>query len=223
MIEEDLAGCHESRPAAGKDHGQKRVYVVDDNSDVRRSLHFSLASVDIVGWPFVCAQDFLDGAASLPPAPLLLDVKMPGIDGLETLTLLREQGINWPTIMMSAHGDISMAVKSIQLGAVDFLEKPFKFEELVELLDAAYQNLEQVGESKFSKHEAQELLDRMSPREAEVIDLLVQGDANKTVANELGLSVRTVEVHRANAFAKIGVKNLPQVLALMFAAKGRTL
>jgi len=223
MIEEDLAGGHESRPAADLGHSQKRVYVVDDNSDVRRSLHFSLASVDIVGWPFVCAQDFLDGAASLPPAPLLLDVKMPGIDGLETLTLLREQGINWPTIMMSAHGDISMAVKSIQLGAVDFLEKPFKFEELVELLDAAYQNLEQVGESKFSKHEAQELLDRMSPREAEVIDLLVQGDANKTVANELGLSVRTVEVHRANAFAKIGVKNLPQVLALMFAAKGRTL
>ena len=125
--------------------------------------------------------------------------------------------------MMSAHGDISIAVKSIQLGAVDFLEKPFKFEELVRLLDAAYDNLARTGESKFSKHEAQEILDRMTPREAEVIDLLVQGDSNKTVANELGLSVRTVEVHRANAFAKIGVKNLPQVLALIFAAKGRTI
>ncbi len=223
MIEENLADRHEFLSAEGNEDDQKRVYIVDDNSDVRRSLHFSLASVNIVGWPFVCAQDFLDGAASLAPAPLLLDVKMPGIDGLEALTLLREQGINWPTIMMSAHGDISIAVKSIQLGAVDFLEKPFKFEELVGLLDAAYHNLAQTGESKFSKHEAQELLDRMSPREAEVIDLLVQGDANKTVANELGLSVRTVEVHRANAFAKIGVKNLPQVLALMFAAKGRTL
>lgn len=214
---------HEFLSAAGRQHSKKRVYVVDDNSDVRRSLHFSLASVNIVGWPFVCAKDLLDGAASLAPAPLLLDVKMPGIDGLEALTLLREQGISWPTIMMSAHGDISMAVKSIQLGAVDFLEKPFKFNELVRLLDAAYDSLAQTGESNYSKHEAQELLDRMSPREAEVIDMLAKGDANKAVANELGLSVRTVEVHRANAFAKIGVKNLPQVLALMFAAKGRAL
>lgn len=223
VIEEGLADCHEFPSASGDELAQRRVYIVDDNSDVRRSLHFSLASVNIVGWPFICAQDFLDQAASLPPAPLLLDVKMPGIDGLEALTFLREQGINWPTIMMSAHGDISMAVKSIQLGAVDFLEKPFKFEELVGLLDAAYDNLAQTGEIKLSKHEAQELLDRMSPREAEVIDLLVQGDANKKVAKDLGLSVRTIEVHRANAFAKIGVKNLPQVLALMFAAKGRTL
>lgn len=201
----------------------RRVYIVDDNSDIRRSLHFSLSTVNIVGWPFVCAQDFLDEAASLTPAPLLLDVKMPGIDGIEALTMLREQGINWPTIMMSAHGDISTAVKSIQLGAVDFLEKPFKFEELVELLDAAHDNLAQTGEGRFSKHDAQELLGRMSPRETEIIERLVQGDANKKVASDLGLSVRTVEVHRANAMAKIGVKSLSQILALMFAAKGRAL
>lgn len=221
---EDLADRHDFLPdRAGSEDGQRRVYVLDDNSDVRRSLHFSLASVDIVAWPFVCAQDLLDGAADLIPAPLLLDVKMPGIDGLEALHLLREQGISWPVIMMSAHGDISMAVKSIKLGAVDFLEKPFEFDELIGLLDVAYATLAQAGEDKFSKHDAQKILGRMSPRETEVIELLVQGDANKTVADHLGLSIRTVEVHRANAFAKMGVKNLPQVLSLMFAAKGRAL
>lgn len=223
MIEEDLADCQTFLPGAEEEKIQKRVYIVDDNSDVRRSLHFSLASVNIVGRPFVCAQDLLDEAAFLTPSPLLLDVKMPQIDGLEALTLLREQGINWPVIMMSAHADISMAVKSIQLGAVDFLEKPFKFEELLELLEFAYEKLAQTGEGKFSKHDAEKLLARLTLREAEVINLLVQGDANKKVAHDLGLSVRTVEVHRANVFAKIGVKNLPQMLALMFAAKGRTL
>lgn len=223
MIEEDLADGHTFLAAADEEDTQKRVYIVDDNSDVRRSLHFSLASVNIVGRPFVCAQDLLDEAAFLTPSPLLLDVKMPEIDGLEALTLLREQGINWPVIMMSAHADISMAVKSIQLGAVDFLEKPFKFEELLELLESAYDNLVQTGGYKFSKHDAQELLSRLTPRETEVINLLVQGSANKKVAHDLGLSVRTVEVHRANAFTKIGVKNLTQVLALMFAAKGRAL
>lgn len=224
MIDEDSGEppTFQQLPAVTED-AQKRVYIVDDNSDIRRSLHFSLATVNIVAWPFVGAQDFLDAAASLTPAPLLLDIKMPGIDGIEALTFLREQGINWPTIMMSAHGDISIAVKSMQLGAVDFLEKPFKFEDLVELLDTAYENLAQTGEGKFSKRDAQDLLSRMSPREAEIIERLVQGDANKKVASDLGLSVRTVEVHRANAMAKIGVKSLPQILALMFAAKDRAL
>lgn len=224
MIDEDSAEIPTflQEPTTAE-NAPRRVYIVDDNSDIRRSLHFSLATVNIVGWPFVCAQDFLDEAASLTPAPLLLDVKMPGIDGIEALTFLREQGINWPTIMMSAHGDISIAVKSIQLGAVDFLEKPFKFEELVELLDTAFDNLAQTGEGKFSKRDAQELLGRMSAREAEIIERLVQGDANKKVASDLGLSVRTVEVHRANAMGKIGVKSLSQILALMFAAKGRAL
>lgn len=224
MIDEDSGEppTFQQEPIASED-APRRVYIVDDNSDIRRSLHFSLGTVNIVAWPFVGAQDFLDAAASLTPAPLLLDIKMPGIDGIEALTFLREQGINWPTIMMSAHGDISIAVKAMQLGAVDFLEKPFKFEDLVELLDTAYDNLAQTGEGKFSKRDAEELLARMSPREAEIIERLVQGDANKKVAGDLGLSVRTVEVHRANAMAKIGVKSLPQILALMFAAKGRAL
>lgn len=127
MTEDDLAATETFLGTETADR-PKQVYVVDDNSDVRRSLHFSLSAIDIVSWPFSCAQDLLDQAASLPPAPLLLDIKMPGIDGLEALTLLRDQGIDWPVIMMSAHGDIKMAVKSIKLGAADFLEKPFKFE-----------------------------------------------------------------------------------------------
>jgi two-component system response regulator FixJ len=199
---------------------RKHVYVLDDNSDVRRSLHFSLATVNIVGWPFSCAQDLLDQADSLAPAPLLLDVKMPGIDGLEALSLLRGQGITWPVIMMSAHGDIKTAVKSIKLGAVDFLEKPFKFEQLESLLESAFDHLASAPNVGLSKRDAHALLNRLSPRESEVIGLLVKGSANKVVADKLGLSHRTVEIHRANAMGKIGVKSLAEVVSILFAAKG---
>lgn len=222
MIDEDLTDSETFLPpAAGK--ASRHVYVLDDNSEVRRSLHFSLAAVNIVGWPFACAQDLLDQAHSLAPAPLLLDVKMPNIDGLEALTLLREQGINWPVIMMSAHGDIMTAVKSIKLGAIDFLEKPFKFEHLESLLEVAFDHLASAPNIGLSKRDAQDMLSRLSPREAEVIGLLAEGNTNKAVADVLGLSHRTVEIHRAHAMTKIGVKSLAEVISVLFASKGRAI
>jgi two-component system response regulator FixJ len=222
MIEEDFRDHETFLPPETK-NARKHVYVLDDNSDVRKSLHFSLAAVNILGWPFSCAQDLLDQADSLVPAPLLLDVKMPKIDGLQALTLLREQGINWPIIMMSAHGDIRTAVKSIKLGAVDFLEKPFKFENLEYLLEAAFDQLASAPNVGLSKQDAQALLDRLSPREKEVIDLLAMGDANKDVADKLALSPRTIEIHRAHALQKLGTKSLPQVISILFASNGQAI
>jgi two-component system response regulator FixJ len=196
---------------------ERRVYVIDDDSDIRRSLHFGLASVNIVAWPFVCAQDFLDQVATLAPSPILLDVRMPGMNGVELLARLRELNIHWPVIMMSAHGDIPIAVSSIKLGATDFLEKPFAFGELEELIAQADSQLAESMRHEEERAKARAAWDRLTARESQVIELLITGVANKVVAAELDLSVRTVEIHRASAMVKLNVKSLAQVVALRIA------
>ena len=197
---------------------ERRVYIVDDNSDVRRSLHFSLASVGIQAWPFVCAEDFLDQVSTLSPSPVLLDIRMPGTNGLDMLAALRNLEITWPVIMMSAHGDIPIAVRSIHLGAMDFIEKPFGIVELEEVLASAYAHLAQATQVGEQRRGARALWERLTAREAQVLDLLVAGAANKAVANELGISVRTIEIHRSSALAKLEVKSLAQVVVLRQAA-----
>lgn len=201
--------------------GERRVYIVDDNPDIRRSLHFSLAAIGVVGWSFVCAQDLLDQLETLKPGPMLLDVRMPGTDGIELLTLLNERHVGWPVIMMSAHGDIPIAVRSIRLGAIDFLEKPFKFSDLEMLLVNAYADLDGAVRLQASRSEAREAWKKLSPREVQVLELLVTGALNKIVADKLGLSVRTIEVHRARGMEKLGVKSLAQVVAVRFAANAQ--
>ncbi len=197
---------------------ERRVYVVDDNSDVRRSLHFSLASIGIAAWPFVCAQDFLDQATTLTPDPILLDVRMPGMDGLQLLTTLRDHHVNWPVIMMSAHGGIPIAVQSIKLGAIDFLEKPFKIGDLEDILSEAYAHLAEATQLSKARSHAQEAWKGLTQREAQVLDLLMAGAANKAVAHELNLSVRTIEIHRGRALSKLKLKSLAQVVFLRLAA-----
>lgn len=194
--------------------GALRVYVIDDDSDIRRSLHSSLGSAGIVAWPFASAQDFLEHEASLDPGPILLDVRMPGIGGIELLARLRKLEIDWPVIMMSAHGGIPIAVQSMKLGAVDFLEKPFNFGELELLLRKAHKQINERKASSLTRRQADAIFATLTPREAQVIDLLVAGAPNKTVASELGISLRTVETHRAKALEKLGVKSLALVVAL---------
>lgn len=200
--------------------GKSVVYVVDDHSDVRRAIHFSLSAVGIVGWSFANAHDFLEQLDTLVPAPVLLDLRMPGIDGLEALAILRSRDIHWPVIMMSAHGEIPLAVRAIQLGAVDFLEKPFCFKDLEEGLGRAYENLEQTIKANLTRRQAQELLATLTPREKQVLNLLVSGLSNKVVASQLGISDRTVEIHRFNLMAKLGLKSLAQAVSLLVEANG---
>jgi two-component system response regulator FixJ len=195
------------------------VYIIDDESDVRRSLHFLLASAGLVSWPFASAQDFLDNFGGLEPAPVLIDIRMPGMDGLELMALMRERGVNWPVIMMSAHGDIKVAVKAIKLGAIEFLEKPFQFEALNLSLQAAFAQLAQANDSFVARNAARVAFALLSPREAAVINVLMRGIPNKTAAHVLDLSVRTVEMHRANALAKLQVKSIAEVIRLANAAE----
>lgn len=190
------------------------VYVIDDESEVRRSLHFLLSTIGLVSWPFASAQDFLDNFAALEPAPILLDIRMPAVDGLQLMSDMRERGVNWPIIIISAHGDIQIAVKAIKLGAMDFLEKPFKFEELDMCLESAFNQLAELNENYVARNAAKSAFAMLSPRESQVIEVLMRGIPNKTAAHMLDLSVRTVEMHRANALAKLHVKSIAEVIRI---------
>lgn len=190
------------------------VYVIDDESEVRKSLHFLLSTAGLVSWPFASAQDFLDNLNDLSPAPILLDIRMPNLDGIELMTMLPDRGVNWPIIVISAHGDIQVAVKSIKLGAIEFLEKPFEFEALEPCLQSAFVQLESLHDRYALRNAARERFALLSPRETEVITVLIRGTANKTAAHLLDLSVRTVEMHRANALSKLKVKSLAEVVHL---------
>jgi two-component system response regulator FixJ len=195
------------------------VYVIDDESDVRRSLHFLLSTIGLVSWPFASAQDFLDNFEALEPAPVLLDIRMPNVDGLQLMAVLRERGVNWPIIIISAHGDIQVAVKAIKMGAIDFLEKPFEFEALDSCLQSAFAQMADRNQSFSARNAARGTFALLSPRESEVINVLMRGIPNKTAAHMLDLSVRTVEMHRANALAKLRVKSIAEVIRLATAAE----
>lgn len=198
---------------------ERHVYVIDDNRDLRMSLHFLLATCGVTAWPFAAAEDFLDHLPTLKAGPILLDVRMPGMNGLQTLSALRERDLQWPVVMMTAHGDVAIAVRAMKLGAIEFLEKPFASDVLEVALAQAFDVLEATQNDLMVRSEARQLLDTLSKRETEVVDCLATGIPNKLVAHRLGLSVRTVEMHRRNAMAKLGRKSVAEIVALVAAAE----
>jgi two-component system, LuxR family, response regulator FixJ len=192
----------------------RRVYVIDDESEVRRSLHILLSTAGLVSWPFASARDFLDNLDGLAPAPILLDIRMPEIDGIELITILHERAINWPIIIVTGHGQIQVAVQAMKLGAIEFLEKPFEFEALEHALQTAFTQLSAVNDTAAIREGARKRFNLLSSREMEVMSVLMQGIPNKAAAHQLSLSVRTVEMHRANALAKLNVKSMAEVVRL---------
>jgi len=202
---------------------RRHVYIVDDDNDVRKSLHFLLASMSITAWPFATAVDFIDQLPDLTPAPVLLDLRMPIIDGLEVLALLKERAVYWPVVVITAHGDVTVAVRAMKLGAIDFLEKPFAADSLDHALDHAFGILRETERSLRARDDARRLLGGLSKREREIVTMMSEGAPNKLIAHGLGLSTRTVEMHRSNALAKLGVKSIVEVMALIEAADLETL
>jgi len=196
------------------------VYVIDDSRDQRRSLHFLLSTSQITAWPFSAADDFLDEVSALTPGAILLDIRMPGMDGLQMMKALRQNRIDWPVIAMTAHGDISVAVQAMKLGAVEFLEKPFTPEMLDDALKLAFSLLQRTRVCVRAQTEAANLFQSLSRREAEIVLALTEGLSNKAVAHRLALSTRTVEWHRSNAMAKLGAKNIAEAIAVITAARG---
>ena len=201
-----------------KHSGLPIVYVIDDESEVRRSLGFFLKTAGFLPRPYLSGQDFLADAADLAPGCVLLDIRMPELSGLDVIERLGSRRGQLPVIVMTGHGDIATAVRAMKLGAIDFLEKPFEEEVMVTALRRGFDMLDQQSEAERMQRDALRRIDMLTPRERDVLALLTEGKSNKEVAIALDLSVRTVEMHRAAMFERLGVRSLPEALTLAFRA-----
>lgn len=196
----------------------RTVHIVDDDEAVRRSTGFMLKTSGFAVRSHVSGVAFLKELKTLEPGAILLDVRMPEMDGLEVQQALRERGVTLPVIILTGHGDVSVAVQAMKAGAIDFLEKPFEKQVLMAALDTAFQRIEDANVQQAQASDAAVRIAVLSPREREVLEGLVQGLPNKTIAYDLGISPRTVEVHRANLMTKLGVSSLSDALRIAFAA-----
>lgn len=197
---------------------QGLIHVVDDDEGVRRSLDFLLTTAGYRVQRWDCAEAFLKGADKMTQACAMLDIRMPGMDGLELQKEMQDQGFTFPVIILSGHGDIAMAVKAMQRGAVDFLEKPTNRQQVIDSVNKAFSALDEHEEQRRHARWAQTQLARLTTREQEVLDGLACGYPNKTIAYDLGISARTVEVYRANAMEKLAVNSFADALRIAFAA-----
>lgn len=196
----------------------KQVYVVDDDEAIRRSLAFMLKTSGHKVELFVCGEDFLKAAPKLAPGCVLLDVRMPGLDGLEVQAAMAERGITFPVVVMTGHGDIAIAVRAMKAGAIDFIEKPFEKAAMLHALEQGFAKLGSLDLRRLRAEEAAARLEVLTPREHDVLRGLVEGLPNKSIAYDLGISPRTVEIHRANLMSKLDVKSLSEALRIAFAA-----
>lgn len=194
------------------------VHVVDDDEGVRRSLDFLLSNSGYEVHRWEKAEAFLKGADKMQHACALLDIRMPGIDGLDLQQQMQEQGFNFPVIILSGQGDIAMAVKAMQAGAVDFLQKPADRKIVLDAVAAAFATIADREALCNREQWAKTQLGLLTMREQEVLDGLACGYPNKTIAYDLGISARTVEVYRANAMEKLGVHSFADALRIAFAA-----
>jgi two-component system response regulator FixJ len=191
---------------------QRTVYVVDNDLETRRSLTINLASIGAEAWPFGGGGEFLEIFGHLMPGCILLD--MDAEDGLDVLAALVRRETGWPILAMSAAPRVEVAVQAMKLGALDFLEKPIDPARLGAALLPAWNALEASLEQGEARRVAQDRLARLTARELDISLALFGGRSNKTVAHELGISVRTVEMHRAHIMAKLGVKSIAEAAVM---------
>lgn len=192
----------------------KTVYIVDDDKAVRDSLSFLLETHGFNVVNFVSGDLFLQTNFNEISGPVLLDVRMPGRDGIETLKEILREKPSTSIIMMSGHADVAMAVRALKYGALDFIEKPFAASDILAALERVLTNEKQQRKLDMSQSETMKKLKKLTKRETEIMDLLVQGKPNKIVAADLGISVRTVETHRAHLLSKLDIKSLPDLVRL---------
>ncbi|MEI6418098.1 MAG: response regulator [Sphingomonadales bacterium] len=197
----------------------KRVYLVDDELAVRRSVGFMLKTSGFDVQAFESGEDFLRAAPHLPPGAVLLDVRLGGMDGLAVQAMLKERGITLPVVIITGHGDIGLAVRAMKAGAVDFIEKPFEKTALLAALAQAHGLNEGAEALNRLADQAATQLNCLTPRERDVLNGLVEGHSNKVIAYDLGISPRTVEIHRANLMQKLGVNSLSDALRIAFNAR----
>ncbi len=190
------------------------VFIVDDDLAVARSLRWLIESVQLKVETFASAQAFLDGYDAAKPGCLVLDVRMPGMSGIELQERLTAQRIRVPIIFITGHGDVQMAVRAVQAGAFDFIEKPFNDQDLLDRMQRAISFDAERRERDSLRDQLSALVASLTPREREVMDLVVAGMSNKAVANTLGLSAKTVEVHRAKVMEKMNARSVSDLVRM---------
>lgn len=188
------------------------VHLIDDDGDVRRALAFLLGTAGFAVRVHESAIRFLEDLPSLQAGCIVTDVRMPGMDGLELQKKLKQIGVTMPVIVMTGHADVALAVQAMRAGAVDFIQKPFEDSVLLSAIDLALSACEKGGQSSSEVQDFQARLKSLSDREKQVLEGLVAGNPNKTIAYDLGLSARTVEVHRANIMIKMGAGSLSELV-----------
>lgn len=196
------------------------VFVVDDDDAVRESLAFLLKSVGLKVESFPSAQDFLKSYNPARAGCLVLDIRMPGMSGLELQEKLKQMESMLPIIFITGHGDVPMAVKAIKAGAADFVQKPFRDQELIDRIREVLEEDASARVEKLQKAEILKRIDSLTEREREVMEQVVDGKANKVVAIDLNVSQRTVEIHRANVMDKMKARSLAQLVRLVMKARG---
>ena len=196
------------------------VHLVDDDEAIRRSVGFALKTSGFQVRTYESGAGILKDAPELESGCILLDIRMPGMDGLEVQEALRSKGVTLPVIIMTGHGDVSLAVRAMKAGAIDFIEKPFEKALLLSAIEHAMARLEHSAAALNDTRKAQTRLQLLTARERDVLDGLAKGLPNKSIAYDLGISPRTVEIHRANLMAKLEVKSLSEALRIAFAAEG---
>lgn len=191
------------------------VHVIDDDEAVRDSLSFLLRTADFNVVAYQSATHFLDSLTRDIDGCVITDVRMPDMSGLDLLRRLRDLSCMIPVIVMTGHGDIQLAVEAMKAGAVDFLEKPFDDERVLTAVRSALEASRAQNERVGQRHEIEERLDSLSQRERQVLDGLVSGLPNKTIAHDLGISPRTVEVYRANVMTKMQAGSLSELVRMV--------
>jgi len=197
---------------------RRMIHIVDDEEAIRRSAGFMLKTSGYAVSTYASGDAFLQSARDAEPGCVLLDVRMPGMDGLEVQKAMAERGIAMPVVVLTGHGDITVAVRAMKGGAVDFIEKPFEKAVLLTAITAAFERLDDASARAARAGDAAVAIAALTRREQDVLRGLAQGLPNKTIAFDLAISPRTVEVHRANLMAKLQVRSLSEALRIAFAA-----
>ena len=197
------------------------VYIVDDDGGARSSIRVLMKSLSLPAAVFASAQDFLGNYQASHPGCVVLDIRMPGMSGLDLQEELNRRGYVIPIVFVTGHGDVPMAVEAMRQGAFDFIQKPFRDQDLIDCVQKALARDRDTREGLSEHGRIRTRLASLTPREHDVLELLIKGQANKAMAHELGLSQRTVEIHRAHVMDKMEARSLAQLVRMVLEIESR--